>query len=78
MRWRFRFVEYIDGIYRYAYSMDSDELDGEIIYNVSKDVIEVSKPSKNDHSEFLQSRTRRHFLTIVEEAFPKERAICAG
>lgn len=79
MRWRYKLIKKTDSQYIYAYSTDTDDLDGIIIYNISKKKASIDTPSiKDSGSSWAMGRALRHFDTVIAERFPEQRSICCG
>ncbi len=64
--------------YIYAYSRENRNLDGEIKYNKASKEAVVTRPCKNDRTQFAQKNAKRSFRFVVEEGFPKQRMVAYG
>ena len=63
----------------YHYSLESNDLDGEIIYDKGKKEFSVTKPCKKDAgSSWCIRRTEEHFWSIINEGFPNRRKVVTG
>lgn len=79
MRWYFKMLEKTPMYYRYAYSRESKDLDGEIIYFIATKEARIEKPCLADKDSQLKAKTAiDHFWTVVKEKFPYERSVCCG
>ncbi len=79
MRWIFKLIEKSERIYIYAYSRESDLLDGIISYDANNRKTTIAKPCSNDvGDEFLINWAIEHFQRVVNEGFPDERHVDCG
>lgn len=79
MRWKYHLTDKSKRIYVYAYSRESDELDGLISFDVEKQSASMMRPSKTDvSSKNAQAKAIEHFWTVVNEGFPVERYVSCG
>ena len=63
----------------YAYACERKPLDGRIIYSVSdKETIMDTPCTRDKDNEYLQKRSLRHFLKVVENGFPEKENVCCG
>ena len=79
MRWLYvRFRETEDLIV-YLYSMESDELDGEIVYDKRTEAFDVTRPCRKDAgNDCCIERTKQHFRCVIREGFPAKRRVVTG
>lgn len=79
MQWWYKLIEEDDSKYVYAYSRESKECDGRIVYLKKEGIAIIEKPSKKDEAyETSAEASLVHFYTIVQEGFPKEYHVCCG
>lgn len=79
MQWYYKKTEFKDNIYTYAYSHESKDYDGIIIYNIDNQKGEVTKPCKDDEgSKFAQNWSYEHFYKVIDENFPDYKAVITG
>lgn len=79
MRWKYRIVDKSKRIYVYAYSRESDELDGLIAFDIEEQAVFMMRPSRADaSSRKAQTKAVEIFWKIVDEGFPEERYVCCG
>ena len=78
MRWRYKLLEHKDGIYRYAYSHESDELDGVMVYDANTEDLWIEKAAAKDTNKFFEERSISHFYFVIKDGFPDERSVCCG
>lgn len=78
MRWRYKFLDCNNNVYRYAYSYESDELDGVIVCDANTEDIWIEKAAAKDTSEFFKERSISHFYFVMKDGFPDERSVCCG
>ena len=79
MQWWYKLIEEDESKYVYAYSRESKECDGRIVYLKKDDVAIMEKPSKKDEAyETSAEASHEHFYYVVKEGFPKKRHVCCG
>lgn len=79
MRWNYKLIDHSEKMYIYAYSRESNKLDGRIKYDISAGKATIMKPSKEDENILkAQKKAIEHFYTVVRENFPGERSVCCG
>ena len=72
-------IEKKENTYRYAYSRESRELDGIIMYDTDDDTTIIEKPCAKDMgSKFAIMNTIENFDLIIEEGFPEKRFAAFG
>lgn len=79
MIWYYKIIEHSEKMYIYAYSRESNKLDGRIKYDSVTGKTTIVTPSIEDKNSLkAQKKTLEHFYTVVKENFPEERSICCG
>lgn len=79
MRWKYKMVEKSNRLYIYAYSRETDMLDGMISFDREKHEALIIKPSNNDkNSKKAQDKAMEHFEAVINENFPIELYVCCG
>lgn len=79
MRWYYKIIEKTPAYYRYAYSRESKDYDGVIIYYIATGEAIVEKPCIGDaESKAKMESAIAHFWYVVDDAFPEERSVCCG
>lgn len=79
MHWWYKFIEKRGDDYVYAYSCESDVLDGVIVYSTARQKAAVEKESYTDKGiERRVNRSVQHFYILVRENFPEIRHVCCG
>ena len=79
MRWKYKLLEKSDRLYVYAYSRETDDLDGLISYDFKTDQARLVRPCKGDEGSKMAERSAlSHFQTVVNEGFPAYRYVCCG
>lgn len=79
MHWWYKLIEKRDDVYIYAYSCESDILDGIITYHIANNTAEITKESVTDEGKPRRlKRSVEHFYTLVRENLPEIRHICCG
>ena len=79
MHWWYKLIEKREDGYVYAYSCESDILDGIITYHASSNKVEMTKESATDEgSPRRLKRSIDHFYILVRENFPEIRHVCCG
>lgn len=79
MRWKYKLLERSDRIIIYAYSRESDDLDGIISYDLKTESLQLIKPCKDD-IDFKQAQKMalEHFWQVIRRGFPDSEYICCG
>lgn len=79
MNWLFKLIEHSGKVYRYAYSCESKNLDGVILYSASTGKAVIEKESAYDEGyDFLKRRSLRSFQKVIESDFPEVLSVCVG
>lgn len=79
MHWWYKLIEKDSDKYVYAYSCESKEYDGRIVYSIKSRMAIMEKPSKTDEGvDLFERRGLEHFFILVREEFPEERHVCCG
>ena len=79
MRWLFKLLERSNRLIIYAYSTESYDLDGKIVYDLENRQARIMVPSAEDRdSKEGQEMALESFQTVISEDFPGERYICIG
>ena len=79
MRWKYKLIEKSDRIYIYAYSRETDDLDGVISYDLETKQAQLIKPCKGDErSNITKEMALEHFWKVINEGFPEYRYVCCG
>ena len=78
MRWKYSFISFEDGVYRYSYIRENAAEEGIISYNTFSGRVEVEKMCSIDDSEYCREKAIEHFYKVINENFPKERKIWCG
>lgn len=79
MRWYYKMLEKTPAYYRYAYSRESKDYDGIIVYYIATGKAEIEKPCAVDSDSKLKAQSAiDHFWFVVDDGFPDERSVCCG
>lgn len=80
MRWWFIKLNENERMIEYAYSRETKDYDGRIVYSKIDKVARMAKPSETDEgSKRLETQSLSHFYgQVVNEGFPDERYVCCG
>lgn len=79
MRWKFKKIFENDRFAQYAYSRESDALDGVVQYDKEKNEITVLKLCANDEgSKFCERKAKEHFSQVITGGMEDEAYICCG
>lgn len=79
MWWLFLKTEESRRLIRYAYSRESEELDGIIQYDREKNEVLLIKPCRADEgSAFSERKAKEMFRFVVREGFPERRQVACG
>ena len=79
MRWHYRIKEKSKRLYIYAYSRETDELDGLIVFDTEKQFASLMKPASLDsNSKKAQSKAVEHFAKVIDQGFPDGCYVCCG
>ena len=79
MIWNYKMIEHSEKMYIYAYSRESNKLDGCIKFDICEGKATIMKPSKEDENILkAHKKALEHFYTVVRETYPEERSICCG
>lgn len=78
MRWRYEYRTEDGNIVEYAYSCESDQMDGVISFDKSSGIARIVKPCVSDKTERRKRRSLSHFYSVVSEGFPRTKSVCCG
>lgn len=79
MRWFYKSKEKSSRFYIYAYSRESDSLDGLIKYDLENQSVSLMKPASMDkNSKKAQAKALEHFASVIDRGFPDEHYACCG
>lgn len=79
MNWWYKLIQKTSREYIYAYSRESEILDGVIIYDTTTKTARIEKESSTDSESIISlNASLRHFIKVVREGFPAERHVCCG
>lgn len=79
MRWYYKLIENTPMYYKYAYSRESKEYDGIIIYYKRTEQIVLEQACSIDKdSDSGKEAACDHFWRVVQDNFPDERSVCCG
>ena len=79
MWWQFQKIFEDERLVRYAYSLESKELDGIMQYDRKGETVTIIQPCKGDgDSEWSQTRSARKMFLLAEEGFPERRQVACG
>lgn len=79
MNWWYKLLRRTEHEYVYAYSRESEALDGIIIYDMTTGEARIERESATDDGNAVSLRASlRHFNKVVREGFPERRHVCCG
>ena len=79
MWWLFQKKEEQEGLIKYAYSRESRDLDGIVVFDLSRDEIRVEAPCAADQDKpKAQEHAIEKAYLIQREGFPDKRFIACG
>lgn len=75
----YQLIEETDTIYRYAYSRETNDLDGIIVYDKKTGETTVEKPCAKDKGiKFSINHAAESFEFVIDEGFPARRMVAFG
>lgn len=79
MWWLYKLIKSDKSVYEYAYSRESNNLDGRLVYDSSTGDITVTKrESKDSKSVFCEEKAIEHFYTVIKNGLPEEYQVACG
>lgn len=78
MKWLFKLKEKSKRFIIYSYARESNNLDGEIIYDLLKQSCSVLTMCSKDKDDYDRNYSLEMFDKVIREGFPEERQISLG
>lgn len=79
MRWKYKLIFENERFYQYAYSRESDKLDGIIQYDKDTGKRTILKYCTADGpNKIAAKKAIEHFGSVIESNFPKDCYVCCG
>lgn len=72
---RFRLIEVVGSIYRYAYSRGKGEFDGIVSINSQTEAVTVEKPCTGDEDDFSINNVIEMTGDIMQSGYPAKRTV---